>query len=133
MLITSYPQKDIYPLHGTVPHAIPHDGTELNIDLGKEGVPRDAYQVTILAYVKSGYLDSIEDQGFYKFSTQTRNGDIEKSLFFAAYHQQAFSFNSENIDLPVEGNQYITARIDKAKSYNIQGFVKVTGYRRPTK
>ena len=111
--------------------SIPLDGRELKIDLSAEGVPQDTYEVIIYPYMKSGNNDHQDADGSFVFSTFAQHGKNERSLFFHIYDQNAWSFNSENITLPLYREPYVYAKIDRAVNYQgFSGSVKVVGYRK---
>jgi len=122
----------LYPTHDNNLHVILNDGSELKIDLSIEGVPHNAFEVVIFTYTKSGNVGSINEDGQYIFYTSTDNGQIERYLFYHAYRQDAWSYNSENIALPLDKEHYVFVKIDRAAHYNIKGFVKGIGYRKST-
>jgi len=130
---TSHLQNDLFPLGGSKVHNIPLDGREVRIYLPEEGVPQNAYEIEIYAYTRIGNLDGVDKDGSFIFSTITQNGKIERSLFFHAYDQNAWSFNSENIALPVDAERILYAKIDRPLNRNnFYATVKVVGYRKPT-
>ena len=114
---------------------VPRDGQSLAIDLAANGVPIEAYSVTLFAYTQDGWhKDKIDDTGHFEFSTYVENGTITRRLFFHAYQgATGWSYNSDNITLPVEKDRTVYAEVDFAKTYGIQCRVKVVGYRKRRK
>ena len=112
-------------------YSVPYDGSILYIDISKEGVPIEAYEVTILAFVESAGGNT-HHAGFFHFSTVTAQGEFEAKLYFRAYDQKAWSYNSENIALPVQKERVVKARISHTSSFEYFGCrVQVVGYRKP--
>ena len=122
-------QNELYPLSGNA-YNIPNDGTEVTINLITENVPSDACEVIVYAYVKTG-TGSGDRDGAFRFSTITKQGRIERDLFFHTYSQNAWSYNSENIVLPVGEEKVVHAAIDRATtSPGLACQAKVVGYRK---
>ena len=115
---------------------IPRDGSTLDIDISKEGVPVEAYEVIIFAYVECGAGNKSVD-GVFSFSTVTAQGKIEAKLYFTAYDQSAWSFNSENIALPVQKERVVHVRMTDTTTTpsfeHLNCKAQVVGYRKPPK
>ena len=88
----------MYPFAGTIHTLEPNKSVTIN--LAKEGVPSNAYQVIVYATIESGY-NSRSSLADLEVSTTTLNGVIKRKLFCHVYNQDAWSYNSENISLPV--------------------------------
>ena len=97
--------NDTHPLNGTVHNLTP--GQSLTIQLAREKVPDQAYQVVIYAILASGYYDPKDVPGEMTVSTTIPNGVIERKLYCYVYNQSAWSYNSENITLPVAPNSRV--------------------------
>ena len=134
MLVSSlvcFLQNDRYPISDGEVHVVPYNGTELSIDISKEGVPLEAYEVTLYVFVNTGYVDTGRELGYCTFSTSTANGTIERKLFFRTYEQSAHSYNSENIDLPVGKERTVKAQVHTNYPHYLVCRAQVTGYRKP--
>ena len=66
-----------------------------------EGVPQNAYEVIVYATVRTGRNIDINSNGELVVSVNIPNGRIERKLFLRVYDQGSWSYNSENIALPV--------------------------------
>ena len=91
--------NDTYPLNGKVHNLTP--GQSLTIQLARENVPEQAYQVVIYAIFSNGTYKPGDAPGEMIVSTTIPNGVIERKLYCYVYNQAAWSYNSENITLPV--------------------------------
>ena len=131
-LILFFLQNDFYPAADGEFVSIPRNGTTLPIKLQDWNIPEDAFEVILYVYTQNGWLNNnIDDSGTFQFYTTTINGRIQKEIFFHAYSQRAWSYNSDHIDLPVESERIVYAKVDSEKSYGIQCFAKIVGYRKP--
>lgn len=85
------------------------------------------------AYNYSGYNpEGTNTDGFHAFSTSTSHGLIERKLYFCSYSQDAFSYNSENIALPVGTERVVRAKVDRSTGHHVVCHVKVIGFKRPS-
>ena len=124
-------QNDYYSLLDSKLFDVPRNGSTLTINLDENKVPVEAYSVTLFAYTQDGYhTDNIDDTGHFVFSTSTKNGTIKRRLFFHGYKSSSWTYNSDNMTLPVEKDRKVYAEVDYAKNYGIQCKVKVAGYRK---
>ena len=91
--------NDTHPLDGKKHSLTP--GQTLTLQLEQENVPEKAYQVVIYAIFASGSYAPGNAPGEMIVSTTIPNGVIERKLYCYVYDQSAWSYNSENISLPV--------------------------------
>lgn len=91
--------NDTHPLDGKEHSLTP--GQTLTLQLAQENVPEQAYQVVIYAVFASGSYAPGNAPGEMIVSTTIPNGVIERKLYCYVYDQSAWSYNSENIALPV--------------------------------
>ena len=103
----------------------------MTIALSAEGVPDDAFEVIIYAKVATGNCPDQDEDSELCVSSTIPNGQIERKVFCRFYGQQAWSYNSENISLPVDklGLRVITAHL-KGFGKRSNASVTVVGYRR---
>lgn len=124
--------NNIHPLDGNEYQLTP--GQNLAIKLEDENVPEHAYQVVIYAKFKSGYYYGSVDKsgaGEMTVSTTIPNGVIERKLICHVYEQRAWSYNSENITLPVAPNNRfvnVSLKITPSPSGNYTASVQIVGY-----
>ena len=88
--------NDTHPLNGKVHSLTP--GQSLTIQLAQENVLEQAYQVIIYAIFANGIY---KPAGEIIVSTTIANGVIERKLYCFSFERLAWSYNSENITLPV--------------------------------
>lgn len=88
-----------YPFQGKEYAITP--GQELAINLRAEGVPDQAFQVIVYAKIATGHNSGSDEDGELTVSTTIPNGQIKRKVYCRFYDQQAWSYNSENIPLPV--------------------------------
>lgn len=102
----------------------------MTIALSDEGVPDDAFEVIVYAKVATGHCPGQDEDSELSVSSTIPNGRIERKVFCHFYNQQAWSYNSENISLPV------AQRVPRVITAYLKGFgksdasVTVVGYRR---
>ena len=96
-----------------------------------EGVPTDAYEVIVYAKLRTGYNPNKDEDGELVVSVTIPNGRIERKLFCHIYPQNAWSYNSENIALPVGTGlaRQIVAELRADGSY-VAGSIQIVGYRK---
>ncbi len=102
----------------------------LTLDVTNEGVPTDAKEIIVYAKLRTGNNGSTED-GELVVSVTIPNGRIERKLFCYTYPQSAWSYNSENIALPVGAGPGLARQITavlNAKGDNVFGSVQIVGY-----
>ena len=129
--ITFFLQNDRYPINGTE-YTVPLNGSELQIDISKDGVPIEAYEVTLYVTISSGDNEDVDRDGHFVFSTSTTNGNFERLVKWHAYPQAAWSFNSENIALPVGRDRTVRAKIINNHAYKrLTCKAKLIEYRKP--
>ena len=75
--------------------------TPITIDLETAGVPKDANTVIVYAKLKSGHVPGHDKSGDLVVSSTTIKGVIERRLIYHVYDQGSWSFNSENMRIPV--------------------------------
>ncbi len=94
-------------------------------------MPADAYEVIVYAKVSTGYNGGKEGDGELVVSVTIPNGRIERKLYCYLYGQQAWSYNSENIALPVGPGlaRQIVAELRADGSY-VAGSIQIVGYRK---
>ena len=113
--------NDTHPLNGKVHNLTP--GQNLTIQLAQENVPEQAYQVVIYAIFANGHYKPGDAPGEMIVSTTIPNGVIERKLYCYVYNQSAWSYNSENITLPVgPGNRVVNVTL------NVPGFTPGSHY-----
>lgn len=88
-----------YPFQGKEYTLTP--GQDLVINLRAEGVPDQAFQVIVYAKIATGYNSGSDEDGELTVSTTIPNGEIKRKVYCHFYGQDAWSYNSENIPLPV--------------------------------
>ena len=100
------------------------------MNLAREKIPRGAYQVIVYAKIQSGNVQGKDQTGELVVSTSTFNGLIERKLLYHVYPQSSWSFNSENIGLPIEDGYTteITAELRGPDGGNFSASVQVIGY-----
>ena len=100
------------------------------IVLSAEGVPASALEVIVYAKVETGWCSDQDTHGELIVSSTIPNGVIERKVRCYFYQQSAWSYNSENICLPVGGNgpRSITAFLKGPRSGGISASVTVVGY-----
>ena len=131
LVYASILQNDRYQIKNGTEYTVPQDGSVISIDIAKDGVPIEAYEVILYVYVRSGKLGGQYD-GYFIFSTSTTNGNIERFLYFRTYEQEAYSYNSESIYLPVGKERIVSAKIDSRRNNpRLTCKVQVIGYRKP--
>ena len=122
--------NDTHPLNGTVHNLTP--GQSLTIQLVGEKVPNQAYQVVIYAILSTGYYNPTDSPGEMTVSTTIPNGVIERKLYCYGYNQSAWSYNSENITLPVGPNSRVVnvslKLAQPTSGSNYKASVQVVGY-----
>ena len=99
--------------------------------MGNNGVPEDAYEVIVYAKLRTGNNDGKDEDGELVVSVTIPNGLIERKVFCHLYGQQAWSYNSENITLPVGPGlaRQIVAEL-RTEGNRVVGSVQIVGYRR---
>ena len=122
--------NDSHPLNGKV-HSLTA-GQTLTLQLAQENVPEQAYQVVIYATFANGHYKPGNEPGEMIVSTTIPNGIIERKLYCYLYDQSAWSYNSENIALPVgSDNRVVNVTLNLPEStsgsYYIAS-VQVVGY-----
>ena len=122
--------NDTHPLNGKV-HSLTA-GQTLTLQLAQENVPEQAYQVVIYATFANGHYKPGNEPGEMIVSTTIPNGIIERKLYCYLYDQSAWSYNSENIALPVgSDNRVVNVTLNLPEStsgsYYIAS-VQVVGY-----
>ena len=131
MSIFPFLQNDRYPINGTE-YTVPLDGSDLIIDISKDGVPIEAYEVTLYVSITAGNNGDVDTDGNFVFSTSTTNGIFERRLNWHVYWQSAWSFNSDNIDLPVGNDRTVRARKSNSDTYRkMTCKAQLIGYRKP--
>ncbi|XP_068676989.1 uncharacterized protein [Montipora capricornis] len=123
--------NNIHPLDGNEYQLTP--GQNLAIKLEDENVPEHAYQVVIYAKIETGYYDLRDKPGAGEMivSTTIPNGVIERKLICHVYDQQAWSYNSENITLPVASNNRVvnvSLKLAPSSSGKCKASVQIVGY-----
>ncbi len=124
----------MYPLNGEV-HNL-EQNRPLTLDVKNEGVPEDADEVIVYAKLRTGNNGSTGEDGELVVSVTIPNGRIERKLFCYTYPQSAWSYNSENIALPVGAGPGLARQIAaelKAKGNGVFGSVQIVGYRKQHK
>ena len=121
--------NDTHPLNGKVHNLTP--GQSLTIQLAQDYVPEQAYQVVIYAIFANGIYKP-GAAGEMIVSTTIPNGVIERKLYCFAFEQVAWSYNSENIALPVgPDNRVVNVTLNLPEStsgsYYIAS-VQIVGY-----
>lgn len=76
--------------------------TPVNIDLDEAGVPPGASTVILYAIVQSGHIDNHDTLGELVVSWKTHHGVLKRRLFYHAHKQGAWSYNSENMIIPLD-------------------------------
>ena len=74
--------------------------TPFKINLDTAGVPKDASAVIVYAIVQSGYIENATS-GALVLTWKTHHGTMERRLFYRTYKQDSWSYNSENMTIPV--------------------------------
>ncbi len=95
-----------------------------------DGVPAGAYEVIVYAKFHTGWERNSGD-GELVVSVTIPNGRIERKLFCHVYEQNAISYNSENIALPVGRGlaRQIVAEL-KVSGGSAVGSIQIVGYRK---
>ena len=102
----------------------------LTLDLRNEGVPDDAKEIIVYAKLRTGNNGSTED-GELVVSVTIPNGRIERKLFCYTSPQGSWSYNSENIALPVGQGPGLARQMAaqlNAKGNSVFGSVQIVGY-----
>ena len=118
----------MYPFTGTVHTLEPNKSVTIN--LAKEGVPSDAYRVIVYATIESGHNSRSTNTSELEVSTTTFNGVIKRKLLYKLYDQQAWSYNSENMSLPIAVGHTldVTALLNGPGGKNFTASVQIVGY-----
>lgn len=119
--------NSIYPFRGREFTLNP--GDNITIDLTNEGIPQDAYQVIVYAKIATGQNQDINQDGVMTVSTNIPNGCIERKVYCSFYPQQAWSWNSENIPLPVGSQRVVNASLQgPSGTSKVKASVQIVGY-----
>ena len=104
-------------------------GSIVTIDLTREGIPQQAYQVVVYAKIATGHNPGTEEDGVMTVSTNIPNGCIERKVYCSFYPQQAWSWNSENIPLPVGSQRVVNASLQgPGGTSKVKASVQIVGY-----
>ncbi|XP_068714061.1 uncharacterized protein [Montipora foliosa] len=104
-------------------------GDSITIDLTREGIPHQAYQVVVYAKIATGHNAGVDEDGEMTVSTTIPNGLIERKLYCHFYGQQAWSYNSESIPLPVGCERAVNASLQgPSGTSKVMASVQIVGY-----
>ena len=101
------------------------------INLKAEGVPDQAFQVIVYAKIATGYNSGSDVDGELTVSTTIPNGEIKRKVFCRFYEQSAWSYNSENIPLPLTCGSERLVRVSLQGPSGTKHFnasVQIVGY-----
>ncbi|XP_068762666.1 uncharacterized protein [Montipora capricornis] len=122
--------NNTYPLKGYNHTLLP--GQDLCIDLASEGVPDQAYEVIVYAKIAKGWNSAgLDEDGGMTVSSTISNGVIERKLACHFYDQNSWSYNSENIPLPVARDGERVVRVSFIGPTNAKGVTasaQIVGY-----
>ena len=107
--------------------------TPVTIDLKTAGIPNDASKVIVYAKLESGTVQGQNKSGDLVVSSTTITGVIERRLRYHVYNQESWSFNSENMRIPVTPGMTtsIEAKLDgPSVSGNFGASVQIIGFKR---
>ena len=105
----------------------------ITIDLKTASVPNDAKKVIVYAKVQSGNVPGQDKSGELVVSSTTITGFIERKLSYHVYHQNSWSFNSENMRIPLTPGmtKSIEAKLEGPTiSGNFGASVQIVGFTR---
>lgn len=118
-----------YPFQGKEYALTP--GQDLVINLKAEGVPDQAFQVIVYAKIATGHNSGSDEDGELTVSTTIPNGEIKRKVYCRFYHQDAWSYNSENIPLPVAFGSDGVVRVSlqgPSGAQNFKASAQIVGY-----
>ena len=106
--------------------------TPVTIDLKTAGIPNDASKLIVYAKLESGTVQGQDKSGDLVVSSTTITGVIERGLRYHVYDQGSWSFNSENMRIPVTPGmtKSIEAKLDGPSGGNFGASVQIIGFKR---
>ncbi len=118
--------------------------TEINAKLGDlpftegrhsydipDSIPNTAAEILVYAHVSTGDANPRSEQ-HYRIWVEPRNGQSSAFLLLVnAYDQPAWSYNSDNVWLPLPSDRHLFAELDEGKTIggNRRGGLRIIGYR----
>ena len=98
------------------------------MDLNNKKVPKYATEAIVFAFVRTGGANADVD-GDLIITSDTSTGQITKRVFYHSFDQGAWSYNSENLIIPIGESRKLQVKIHPIPNGNFEAGLEVVGYR----